>query len=94
MSHVISITDCLKVMLQASHTSSKLRELNNDTLCIDNFFSILIMIDGDVFCELLPIANSNGHFGQLQGMDRKYNEHSWCKVKAMNINNNFAKYGA
>jgi hypothetical protein len=81
-------------MLQASHASSKLRELNNDTLCIDNVFNILITIDGDVFFELLPVDNLDGHFGQLQGMDRKYNEHSWCKVKAMNINNNFAKHGA
>jgi len=57
-------------MLQASNASSKLRELNNDTLCIDN-----------VFFELLLVDNLDGHFGQLQRMDKKYNEHSWCKVK-------------
>lgn len=41
---MISVIDCLKVMLQASHASSKLRELNNDTLCIDNVLNILIML--------------------------------------------------
>jgi hypothetical protein len=60
---VVSVIDCVKVMLQASNASSKLRELNNDTLCIDNVFSILIMIDGNVFFELLLVHNLDGHFG-------------------------------
>ncbi len=60
---MISVIDCLKMMLQASHASSKLRELNNDTLCIDNVFNILIIIDGDVFFELLLVDNLDGHFG-------------------------------
>ncbi len=60
---MISVIDCLKVMLQASHASSKLRELNNDTLCIDNVLNILITVNDDVFFELLLVDNLDGHFG-------------------------------
>jgi hypothetical protein len=58
----------MKVMFQALHASSKLEELNNDTLCIDNVLSILITVYGNVFIELLLVDNLDGHFGQLQGM--------------------------
>jgi hypothetical protein len=30
-----------------------------------------------------------GHFKQLQGMDKKYNGHAWCKLWTNNIKNSF-----
>ncbi len=45
--------------------------------------------DGDVLFELPLINNLDDHCGQMQGMDRKYNGHFWCKVKTTNIKNYF-----
>lgn len=42
--------------------------------------SIPPTFDGDVLFEF-PLDNLDGHFGQMQGMDKKYDGHVWCKVK-------------
>jgi hypothetical protein len=36
--------------------------------------------NGDILFELLPIHHPLGHFGQLQGMNKKYDGHVWCKL--------------
>jgi hypothetical protein len=30
-----------------------------------------------------------GQFGKLQGMDRKFDDHVWCKLQTSNIKNSF-----
>jgi hypothetical protein len=39
--------------------------------------------------NLSPSHLPTSHFGQMQGMDHKYDGHAWCKVKTSNIKNNF-----
>jgi hypothetical protein len=37
--------------------------------------------------ELPPLYKPMGVSKQMQGMDRKYDSHTWCKVKTTNIKN-------
>jgi hypothetical protein len=39
----------------------------------------------DVLFELPPLYKLMGVSEQMQGMDRKYDSHTWCKVKTTNI---------
>ncbi len=71
------------------HATLKLKELNYNTLHIENVPNILSTFDGDVFFELPLVDNLNNHSRQMQRMDRKYHGHSWCKVKMTNIKNDF-----
>jgi hypothetical protein len=48
-----------------------------------------IAFNDDIIFELPPIHLPIGHSGQMQGMDRNYDGHVWCKVKTSNIKNNF-----
>lgn len=48
-----------------------------------------IKFNGDILFEVPPLRNSKGHVSQMQGMDRKYDGHVWCKVKKANIKNDF-----
>jgi hypothetical protein len=73
----------------AAHFSSKLKDLNYDNFHIENVRYILTTFNGDVLFELHPVVHLNGHDGQMQGMDRKYDGHAWCKVNMINIKNDF-----
>jgi len=55
---------------------------------VQNVSSFPITFNNIIF-ELSPIHLPIGHFGQIQGMDHKYNGHPWCKVKISNIKNSF-----
>jgi len=46
--------------------------------------------NGDILFELLFIHHPLGHFEKLQGMDKKYDGHVWCKLQIGNIKNSFA----
>ncbi len=65
------------------------KELNYNTLWIKNVPSIISTFDVDILFEFPFIDNPHGHFGYMQGMDKKYNGHSWWKVKTTNIMNDF-----
>jgi hypothetical protein len=75
------VVDYFKLMSFASHATFELKEVNYNTFHIKNVPCIPSTFDGDVLFELPPINNPNGHFGQMQGMDRKHDDHFWCKVK-------------
>jgi hypothetical protein len=83
------VIDCIKLMSFAPHVASELREVNYNTLCIENVPYIPATFDGDVLFELPLVNNLDGHYGQMQGMDKKYDGHFWCKVKTTNIKNDF-----
>jgi len=48
-----------------------------------------IAFDGDVLFLLPPIFLTIHKLSQMQGMDKKYDGHAWCKVITTNIKNNF-----
>lgn len=49
----------------------------------------MINFKNDILFELLPLHQPIKHFDQMQGMDWKYDDHVWCKVKTTNIKNEF-----
>ncbi len=60
---VLSVMECLKAMSFALHATLELKELNYDTLWIENTPSIPSSFDGDVFFELPLVDNLSGHLG-------------------------------
>jgi hypothetical protein len=84
-----NVVDCFKLMSFAPHATFELREVNYNRFCIKNVPCIPTTFDGDVLFELPLINNPDCHFGQMQGMDKKYDGHFLCKVKTTNIKNYF-----
>jgi len=72
-----SIVDLLKVMSLTLHTCFKLKSFNYRAIAIEfvNCFP-----NGDILFELPPICHPLGHSEQLQGMDKKFDGHAWCKL--------------
>jgi hypothetical protein len=52
-----------------------------------------IKFNGDILFELPLICKPMGLSKQMQGMDRKYNGHTWCKVKTTNIKKLKKRFG-
>jgi hypothetical protein len=73
--------DYFRVMYFAPYATLELKELNYNTLWIKNVPSIIFAFDVDILFEFPFIDNSQGHFGYMQGMDKRYSGHSWWKVK-------------
>lgn len=67
----------------------ELKKQNYNTLWINNVPSFIFAFNVDILFEFPFIDNPHSHFGYIQGMDRKYNGHSWWKVKMKNIKNDF-----
>ncbi len=86
---VRSVVDSLKEMSQIRHTSNKLRSLEYVTMRVEVINFLPMKFDGDVLFELPPIYKPMGVSKHVQGMDRKYDGHIWCKVKMTNIKNSF-----
>ncbi len=89
-SYVLNVVDCLWAMFRAPHTTSKLcfsKLLNK--LLIQKVPFVPIKFNGDVLFELPIVENLKCHFGQMRGMDKKYDNHAWCNVKTTNIKNDF-----
>jgi hypothetical protein len=69
------------------NTSFELKSLDYNAITIEFVNCFPTKFNGDIFFELLPMHHLLGHFGQLQGMDRKYDGHVWCKLQTSNIQN-------
>ncbi len=59
-------------MFWALHSTFKLKYLDCDRLLIQKVPFVSIKFNDDVFFEFFKIENPEGHFGQMQGMDKKY----------------------
>ncbi len=86
---MLSVVECLKAMSLIAHASSKLRDLNYNSFCIEIVPCIPTTFNGDVLFELPPLVSLDGHSNQMQGMDRKHDGHVLYKVKMINIKNDF-----
>jgi hypothetical protein len=81
----IQFVTCLCVMVLLGHTSNKLQNLDYDKIPFQKVQFLSITFNGDVLFKL-PLFFPTLHMPlQMQGMDRKYNGHTWCKVKTTNI---------
>jgi len=81
--------DYLKAMYIAPHLSNKLKSLDYNKIKVQYVSFLPNTFNDDIIFELLPIHFPIGDYGQMQGMDHKYNGHVWCKVKISNIKNSF-----
>jgi hypothetical protein len=63
--------------------------LDYDNIFLRKIQFLPITFDGDVLCELSPIHSNVHNPSQMQGMDKEYNGHAWCKLGTTNIKNLF-----
>jgi hypothetical protein len=71
------------------HVSFKLKSFDYNAITIEFVNCLPTKFNGDILFELLLVCHPLGHSGQLQGMDKKYNGHDWCKLQTNNIKNAF-----
>jgi len=67
-------------MSLALHTCSKLKSFDYGVITIEFMNCLPTKFNGNMLFELPPFCHPLGHLKQLQGMDRKYNGHAWCKL--------------
>jgi hypothetical protein len=66
-----------------------LKSFDYDVITIEFVNCLPTKFNGDILFELPPLHHLLGHSKQLQGMDKKYNGHVWCKLQTCNIKNVF-----
>jgi hypothetical protein len=88
-SNIESIVSCLCVMVLLGHTFDKLQNLDYNKIPLQKVHFLPIAFDGDVFFKLPLVFLIVHRLSQMQGMDRKYDGHVWCKVITTNIKNSF-----
>jgi hypothetical protein len=72
--------ESLKTMSSTPHASFELKSLDYGRITIEFMNCFPTKFNGDILFELSLVRHSLGHSKQLQGMDRKYNGHVWCKL--------------
>jgi hypothetical protein len=73
----------------APHAYFKLKFLNYGAITITFVYCLPTKFNGDILFKFPLMRHPLGHSGQLQGMDKKYDGHAWCKLKTNNIKNMF-----
>jgi hypothetical protein len=84
-----NVVDLLKAMSLTLHTRYESKSLNYNAIIIEFVNYLPIKFNGDILFELPHVRRLLGHAKQLQGMDRKYDGHVWCKLQTNNIKNLF-----
>jgi hypothetical protein len=82
------VIDYLKIVSITPHLSNEVMSLDYNKIKVQNVSSFPITFNNNIIFELSPMHLPIGHYGQMQGMDCKYDGHPWCKVKTSNIENN------
>jgi len=72
--------ELLKAMSLTPHASFELKSLDYGPIIIEFMNCFPTKFNGDILFELSFVRHLLGHFEQLQGMDREYNGHVWCKL--------------
>jgi hypothetical protein len=67
-------------MSLAPDTCFKLKSFDYGVITIEFMNCLPTKFNGNMLFELPPFHHPLGHFRQLQGMDKKYNGHAWCKL--------------
>jgi hypothetical protein len=76
-------------MVLPRQTLNELQTLDYDKILLQKIQFLLIIFDGDILFELLLILSTAHNPSQMQGMDKKYDGHAWCKLVTTNIKNSF-----
>jgi len=75
-----NIIELLKTMSLTLHVSFELKSLDYGPITIEFMNCFPTKFNGDILFELSLVRRSLGQSEQLQGMDKKYNGHVWCKL--------------
>jgi hypothetical protein len=86
---VRSVVDLLKEMSQIQHIYNELRSLDYATMRIETINFLPMKFNNDVLFEFPLVCKPMGVLKQMQGMDKKYDNRAWSKVKIANIKNSF-----
>ncbi len=89
ISNIQSIVSYFCVMALPRHTSNKLQNQYYNKIPFQKVQFLPTTFDGNVLFELPHVFSTTHRPSQMQGMDRKYDGHVWCKVITINIKNNF-----
>jgi hypothetical protein len=85
--HIIIVS--LMAMSLTAHASNKQRFLDYSIMKIETLNFLFVRFDGDVLFEFPLVHKPMGLSKRMQGMDRRYDGHTRCKVKMSNIKNSF-----
>ncbi len=77
-----NVVNSLKVMSLTLYACSKLKSLHYGAIIIAFVNCLPSKFTGDILFEF---PSSHHLLGQLQGMDRKFNGHAWCKLKPVTL---------
>jgi hypothetical protein len=84
------VVSCFCAMMLPRNTSNKLQNSDYDKIPFLKIQFLLIVFDGDVLSELLPLfLNVHNPSQMAQGMDKRYDGHAYYKVIITNIKNSF-----
>ncbi len=75
-----NVVDSLKVTPLTPHACSELKSFDYGAITIEFVNCLPTKFNGDILFERLHIHYPLGQFEQLQGMDRKFDGHAWCKL--------------
>jgi hypothetical protein len=82
-----SVVDLLKAMSLTPHACSELKSLDYGAIITEFMDYLPTKFNGDIFLEFLLVHHPLGQSRKLQGMDRKFDGHVWCKLQTSNIEN-------
>jgi hypothetical protein len=84
-----NVVDSLKATPLTPHACFELKSFDYGAITIEFVNCFPIKFNGDILFELLHVRYPLGQFKQLQGMDKKFDGHAWCKLQTSNIKNSF-----
>ena len=61
--------------------------INFDVIEYHKFMFLLATCNGDVLFELPPCWGSTSGAKGMEAMDKRYNDHTWCRITTSNIHN-------
>ena len=84
-----SIMDCLLRLVSIQRSRNELSTMDLSTMKHETVPFLPLVFDGDVIFELPPCGPSSSASGakNLEGMDKCYDGHPWCKLVTTNIHN-------
>ena len=85
----LSIMDCLLRLASMHRSRNELSTMDLSTMKHKSVPFLPPAFDGDVIFELPPCGPSSSTSGarNLEGMDKRYDGHPWCKLVTTNIHN-------
>ena len=84
-----SIMECLLHLASMHRSRNELSTMDLSTMKHETVPFLPPVFDGDVIFELPPCGPSSSASGakNLEGMDKRYDEHPWCTLVTTNIHN-------